>query len=395
MERILIFGDSFSLPRFYENTSILETRYQDTYPEFLRVLIEESDFHTKPTLLNFSQHANNTMFLIREAPRLVSLYEPDIIIIQLGLVDCWERKPEHQAIYPELNGKNPWITEDEFYKNIITFIEWCISSPYRQVKNIILCNIPRVSEDQYQKHLGSLERTIKYNQLLEEIKKISDVFVLDMYSLYAAQDANEILISDGIHPNQKGGQIIAGAIFNKLHEIDIEGRALGVALEIISNGQMVDGINALNSIRNNNKYSLKINYYLSLTYFEYGDVQTAQQIIDECLQNVNILFDQDYASRIYQLKGNCFIMMNFMSSAVDSFCRSLIYNERNNEAFYQLFEILCVYEKSEVVFDFFTKKFKVTPDKCQIISQIYTDHGQMSEGNRYIGIAHNSQGKEA
>lgn len=139
------------------------------------------------------------------------LAQPEYIVIQLGIVDCWTRSEENY-ICEEFRGKNPWVSLNEYVNYIENFIIKCQEN-IAQLKGIILANITKASDIQYKRHNGSYERTIRYNNKLSIIsEKYNNVFLADIYNSFS-KDLNKALCSDGVHPSEYGNRLISNEIF--------------------------------------------------------------------------------------------------------------------------------------------------------------------------------------
>lgn len=210
--KIQIIGDSFGLPRLKKNTNIIEVTYEQTYPEQLRRMLKLFYEPEDIVMINSCKRFNNSFYLYKYELLETLLIQPEYIVIQLGIVDCWTRS-ENDYICEEFKGKNPWISSNEYVNYIENFIIKCCENIV-QLKGIILVNISKASSLQYKKHKGSFERTVEYNNKLSLIsKKYNNVFLADIYNSFS-KDLEKALCSDGIHPNEYGNRLISNEIFD-------------------------------------------------------------------------------------------------------------------------------------------------------------------------------------
>jgi lysophospholipase L1-like esterase len=227
--KIVIIGDSTAIPRLKNTEKLskeviledleIENPIENTYPYILnKKIVEENKKFVY--MENFSYHGANSFNIINKLYLAKCfLFNPDIIVLNIGLVDCWERdeKQDKHTPYEFMKGKNPWVSKMEFFKNITEFIKYS-NSNIEQLKKIIIVAIPYTSEKQYLKYRSSLENTIKYNEILREVSKLDKCVFVDSFEKLK-EIKEEITIEDGIHLNYKGAEIVAENIFEEISKI--------------------------------------------------------------------------------------------------------------------------------------------------------------------------------
>lgn len=211
--KVVIVGDSFGLPRCYKESNKIEIKYEDTYPEQLRQMLMKEFKLQDIIMINMSKRYNNSLFILQRDFEEVYLLQPEFLVIQVGVVDCWERKVGVH-ICKEFIGKNPWINEQEYINYMKLFILKCFQT-ISSLKTITVVNIAKASKEQYNKHMGSYERTNIYNKNLESLKNINKVYVCDVYNSFE-KELEKVICSDGMHPSPYGQIVIAKKIFNIL-----------------------------------------------------------------------------------------------------------------------------------------------------------------------------------
>lgn len=211
--RIQVLGDSFGLPRTYKSSNEIEIHYEDTYPEQLRQLLKKEFYDEDILVINSSKRFNNSFFLIKNEISEIYLYQPEYIVIQVGIVDCWTRE---NGIYicEEFKNKSPWISEEEYILYLKTLIENSFKL-ISDIKGIIIVNITKATKEQYEKHPGSFERTKAYNKHLNDLGQYDNVYIANVYQKF---DENEkpATSSDGVHPSALGNSMIAEEIFENI-----------------------------------------------------------------------------------------------------------------------------------------------------------------------------------
>lgn len=227
--KLLIIGDSITMPRLKDIEKMskeiileeleIENPIENTYPYILNKKIVEKN-KKFVYMENFSYNGTNSFNIINKLYLTKCfLFNPDIIVLNIGLVDCWERdeKQDKHTPYEFMKGKNPWVSKMEFFKNITEFIKY-VNSNIKQLKKIIIVSIPYTSERQYLKYRSSLENTIKYNEILKETSKLDKCIFVDIFEKLK-EIKEEITIEDGIHLNYKGAEIVAESISEEINKI--------------------------------------------------------------------------------------------------------------------------------------------------------------------------------
>lgn len=208
--KVVVLGDSFGLPRGFKNSQEIEVKSEEIYPEQLRQLLKSEFKQEDIMMINMCKRFNNSWFLIERELSEVYLMQPEYLVIQIGLVDCWSRE-KGVYICEAFKGKDPWIDEIEYRIYMKQFIESCLQL-IKGLKAVIVVNISKTEDEQYKKHLGSYERTISYNKILQEFSQLDKVYVADVYGAFE-KELNRAVCSDGVHPSSYGNFLIANEIY--------------------------------------------------------------------------------------------------------------------------------------------------------------------------------------
>jgi lysophospholipase L1-like esterase len=167
--------------------------------------------------LNSCRHANTSLHLLRGAANDVHFLQPNYVVLQLGMVDLWPTADRSDLPpFPELIGKNPWISPDEYIQNLDRFQQFCFQQSFIK---IIIVNVPKASLRQYEKHQDAYERTCQYNALLQCFTRYRQVAIVDAYSLFD-QLGESATGSDGIHPTREGSRQLAWMIVDVLESFE-------------------------------------------------------------------------------------------------------------------------------------------------------------------------------
>lgn len=315
--KVVILGDSFGLPRWFKNSKEIEINFEDTYPEKLRQLLKKEFNQEDIAMVNMCKRFNNSLFLIQKEFSEVYLIQPEYLIIQVGIVDCWSRE-DGSCICEEFRGKNPWITEDEYISYLRKFIMNCFQQ-ISSLKFIIVVNITKTKESQYEKHSGSFERTLNYNKKLETLKDIGRVYVADVYEKFN-KELKKTVSSDGVHPSSYGNYVIAQKIF----EI------------ITSEIYLRKGIQSLNNDNENSiNYFRKVCEYMRIESLSYW--KALSNLIELYINNRN-----------YEELNNIIIL--------EAFDKNIL---QNNEEYKQMISFLCqkLIEDKNIEFEYIKEKY--------------------------------------
>jgi len=114
--RILVAGDSLGLPRPHRINSYspdeteLAVSYENTYSSILnKELLDYYKMEPNIEVINRSRRFQTIKNVTEEFADHLFFYEPDVIIMQVGIVDCWFRE--------NLSGKQ--MVDRESYKQYL------------------------------------------------------------------------------------------------------------------------------------------------------------------------------------------------------------------------------------------------------------------------------------
>lgn len=203
--RVLITGDSLALPRPYnirtfdpEKDEELGVHFHDTYGYLLQK--ELSKIYSKTEVINRAQSAQCIGDVYEQLFGHLFYFQPDIIILHVGIVDCWPRK--------ELNGKAKTDIGDfsMYYNKIIKLLK------RRKQTKLIIIGICSTSKRLEEKYLGTLQQINKYNSVLMSGSDQQQIFYIDMEKHIDIDDPNVYLMLDDHHLNRKGNELICKLI---------------------------------------------------------------------------------------------------------------------------------------------------------------------------------------
>lgn len=197
--RMVVVGDSLGLPRphrmnnYNPNETELAVHYKHTYSSIIAKEWKESSIE----VINRSQRFYTIKDIYNQFADHLFFYEPDVIVLQAGIVDCWFRE--------QLNGRQMVpILEFEGYVNKI--IELMKLRP--KVKMIIvgICPTSMKMEKQYP---GILKEIIEYNKIYRGVSDNCQIFYLDMEKYIQPDNPHQYLLPDDHHLNREGNRLVA------------------------------------------------------------------------------------------------------------------------------------------------------------------------------------------
>ncbi len=205
--RILIAGDSLALPRPENMSQInnglpLLVSYDETYGQLLEKKLLEDKIYDNVSVLNRAQRFFNIKNIYNQFLDHAFSFTPDVIVMQVGIVDCWFRE--------ELNGKQ-LIEIAEFtaiYHNIIDIVKL-------GTFKLIIIGICPTSRKMENRTPGLLNEIDKYNNVLKSSADDITIYFIDMKESIAPDNPHEYLHLDDHHLNKEGNKLVA----QKLHTV--------------------------------------------------------------------------------------------------------------------------------------------------------------------------------
>ena len=214
MKKLLLITDSLGIPR--------------TYPE----IVMDDDCWTHKIAHSlpyktyiYSREGMTSKKVVNDLTRYLSAYEPDVVILQIGVVDCAPRalsytelkiirsipifnKYIHKIIkkyhtYLIKKRKIVYTSKCDFRENISK-----IKSHYKN-KKVIIIPICQTSDEHEKKIPGFKRNVSEYNKILKEFDS-----VLNPYG-----EHQEILMSDGHHINNNGNNLVYKCVQDAIYHL--------------------------------------------------------------------------------------------------------------------------------------------------------------------------------
>lgn len=221
--KVLCIGDSLALPGH-------GNQFEDTW--FYKLQEHFSSY----VFASYFKRATTMLVLVTEGggdtkfPRgsdCLEFHQPDIIVIQLGIVDCAPRYLKKSSIISKIierfpaklktfsyffikkitkrSTKKADLTPEQFHHYLEAYLNRCKNN---NVKKVILIKICSPDENVKQKSPDLIHAIEAYNKIIEEVCSIHH-----FTSVINPLNSNEVgIYDDGYHPNPKGNNLVYNAL---------------------------------------------------------------------------------------------------------------------------------------------------------------------------------------
>lgn len=165
-------------------------------------------------VVNASVNGNTTRQALERMPYDVQSHGVDIMLVQFGMNDC---------NYWQTDKGNPRVSPKAFVANLEEIIERGRSFGARKI--FVNTNHPstRTQQSMAYTQLTYEQSNRQYNQLIREATQPhDDVILIDMEQVFFdhirahPQDAQQLVLADGLHLSLKGHHLYFNAIYPKL-----------------------------------------------------------------------------------------------------------------------------------------------------------------------------------
>lgn len=209
--RIIIIGDSLSMPRLEENIS-----YENTYAYKLSQKKDEYDVICRSVRANDTRKQTSRQSIYDD----LSVFNPDVVIVHLGIVDCAPRlfgkkemfllsllpKKIQNIIISPLSRKRFLITKQrpKVYVKINEFkhnLSILVGEIKKHTNEIIFISIAATNRSNIERSYGIVKNIGDYNEVIKEECSRSDCIYLDFFDSTLSK---KFIIDDGIHINEMG-----------------------------------------------------------------------------------------------------------------------------------------------------------------------------------------------
>lgn len=218
-KKILFLGDSLGLPR--HDQTVIDTQ---TWGYLTQKKFKHSDIDF---FYQFNGGASSKTLLSMRRGGYVGGYHPDIVILQVGIVDCASRVLGEKVV--KFISSIPIVSTmirrfiNKYHKQLLTLRDKtyvtkkefkkylaAIKDEFGSAYFIVVPIAPPTKE--YLKLMPRIERNVReYNEILQSI--FSDSFLKNAYNDFSAE---ELMTSDHHHLSIKGHQVLSQAVIKKL-----------------------------------------------------------------------------------------------------------------------------------------------------------------------------------
>lgn len=202
--RILVAADSLGLPRPHRINSYspdetdLAVSYEQTYSSIInKELLKFYKMDPYVEVINRSRRSQTIANVADEFLEHLFFYEPNVIIMQVGLVDCWFRE----------NMRRRQLVDKESYKGYLLKILEVLK--HRPTCKLLIIGISPTSEKMEKKYQGINHEIRLYNQVLKSVVDNKTIFYIDMEKYVEPEQFQKYLLPDGQHLNQEGNRLVA------------------------------------------------------------------------------------------------------------------------------------------------------------------------------------------
>lgn len=219
LNRIVVIGDSLVMPRPADDVP-----YEQTYVHRLVKQFADTEVICRAARANDSNKQAGQQAMHDD----IEVYAPDIVIVQLGIVDCAPRLfSKKQAfalrLLPKFLSrgivalaskyrlfftkyfKQVYVPKAQFERNIDALFK----SLNEASQQIICLSIASTNQRNKERSYGIDDNIKAYNDVLLSLCKRYDIDYVDVYS---AASESDFILSDGIHINSDAHAFIANQI---------------------------------------------------------------------------------------------------------------------------------------------------------------------------------------
>jgi acyl-CoA thioesterase-1 len=233
MVRVLCIGDSLSLPghgNLYENTWIKILKQEFPQYDFISFFKR----HLTTDVLNKMGGGEKNLNALPLGADCLEHYMPEIVILQLGIVDCAPRLINNQSIAWKIirrmpasvvqkyikrlkkkkrDPENVKVNKEKFEQNLSKYFERCQNI---NIKKLLYISIPIPDERMVAKNEGITHNALIYNDIIQNLaKKHSFIDVISQLN----SEKQENIYDDGYHPNPAGNKLVADTLIQSINNL--------------------------------------------------------------------------------------------------------------------------------------------------------------------------------
>ncbi len=219
-KRVLCVGDSLGMPRKCVS-------YDDTWFFRLKIKMQNMEF-----VSSFKRALTTNNLTDSNKGDFLEYYKPNIVILQVGIVDCAPRYYKESSLFFKFINRTPKTVRDTFWQiwkakkerlvkyayvsildfelNLTDYIKRCNNLG---VEKLVLIKIGSASKTLLKSNPKIVGQISSYNEVLNDLaNKYHFISVVQPFDL----DSEAYTLDDGYHLNKKGGQKIAEVLYQEL-----------------------------------------------------------------------------------------------------------------------------------------------------------------------------------
>ena len=237
MKKILLFADSLALPRMEAQEGRVNIPFEATYPYLLEKFFRDTYKENAPIVINRAERRRTIKIVLDDVFEEIELKRPDIIIVQVGVVDCaprvflpWEfdlidklklvrryilkfvNRNRRKII--RLRPNRVYVTEKLFTKYLDEFITRIRNN---QVGVCFFVSIISPPETLEWRSPGFQRNVDKYNSIICSRCDGHLTQFIDLDTMILEQGGSEKLTVDGIHIGESAHKALCDALSSRLH----------------------------------------------------------------------------------------------------------------------------------------------------------------------------------
>lgn len=269
--RILVLGDSLGLPRPHRITNYspsekeLAVNYENTYSSLMQqYFFNEYKNEKYFEIINRSKRMCTIRDVSNEFNDYLFFYEPDIIVLQIGIVDCWFRENRRQM-----------VPKAEFEAHVSSIVSRLDLRPNCKLIIVGICPTSIKMDQRYPKL--NLEIS-KYNDIYMKFVDYNKIFCVNMENLIDPTHLNEYILPDDHHLNPKGNKLVAGEVLKLIEGIIFNKKGFN----FYNSGDLDSALDYFKRSYKQNSYYLDNLYNLLIAIYEKNSVQDFYDVADFC-----------------------------------------------------------------------------------------------------------------
>jgi lysophospholipase L1-like esterase len=199
---IVLAGNSLSLPRPHRIKQFdpseereLAIHYEETYSDLLEKGLRSLYPNRHVSVQNRSQRGYTIVDVLQQFDDHLYYFQPNLIIMHIGVVDCWYRK--------ELDGRT-YVNIQNFTKNYLTIIN---RMKLRPETKLLVIGIAPTTARMEERYPGIREQIGEYNHVLWCGADNEQIYYLDLIEDIAPH-TERYLLPDDQHLNRDGNRLV-------------------------------------------------------------------------------------------------------------------------------------------------------------------------------------------